>query len=64
MNKQTNHSFVIPLEFLPQTLSFLNENDYQIDKDQSDLSLGFFALNIPQNEIPSIIDFVQEIKQL
>ena len=63
MIKYTNHSFVIPLEFIPQTLSFLNENDYQICQHQSDIPLGFFTLNILQNEIPSIQDFVQEIQQ-
>ena len=63
MNKQTNLSFVIPLEFISQTLSFLNENGYQIDQNESDISLGYITLNILQNEIPSIRDFLQEIQQ-
>jgi hypothetical protein len=56
-------SFIIPIQFIPQTLSFLNENDCQINQNESDFSLGFFTLNIPQNEIPSIQDFIQEIQQ-
>ena len=51
-------SFILPIQFIPQTLSFLNENDYQINQNESDITLI-----IPQNEIFSIQDFIQEIQQ-
>jgi hypothetical protein len=56
-------SFILPIQFIPQTLSFLNENDYQINQNESDITLGYITLNIPQNEIFSIQDFIQEIQQ-
>lgn len=56
-------SFIISLQFLQQTLSFLNENDFQINENESDITLGYITLNIPQDEIPLIQDFLQEIQQ-
>ena len=57
-----NFSFIIPIQFINQTISFLNENDYQINENESDFSLGFFTLILNENEIPSIQDFIQEIQ--
>ncbi|NDC25621.1 MAG: hypothetical protein EBZ49_16040 [Proteobacteria bacterium] len=56
-------SFILPIKFIPQILSFLNENDYQINQNESDIPLGYITLNISKNEIPSIQDFIQEIQQ-
>ena len=57
-----NFSFIIPIQFINQTITFLNENDYQINENESDFSLGFFTLILNENEIPSIQDFIQEIQ--
>ena len=58
-----NFSFVLPIKLIPQTLSFLNDNDYHINQNESDITLGYITLDIPQNEIPEIQDFIQEIRQ-
>lgn len=58
----TTFSFILPLNLISQTLSFLNENDYQINENESDITLGYITLNISQSEIPSIQDFIQEIQ--
>ena len=55
-------SFIIPNKFINQTITFLNENDYQINENESDFSLGFFTIIINENEIPFIKDFIQEIQ--
>ena len=54
-------SFVIPLQYFTQTLSFIHKNQYLINENESDFNLGYITLNIPQSEIPSIRDFLQEV---